>query len=74
LRSRPAADRFFPNKIDDLNGVYAQIADELASQYTIGYTSKNPRRDGAWRRIDVRVTRPNTAARTKRGYYAPTGR
>ena len=32
------------------------------------------RRDGAWRRIDVRVSRPNAAARTKRGYYAPTGR
>lgn len=65
---------FFPAKIDDLNSVYSQIADELASQYTIGYTSKNPRRDGAWRRIDVRVTRPNASARAKRGYYAPTGR
>ncbi len=65
---------FFPAKIEDLNGVYSQIADELASQYTIGYTSKNPRRDGAWRRIDVRVTRPNATARAKRGYYAPTGR
>ena len=65
---------FFPAKIEDLSGVYSQIADELASQYTIGYTSKNPRRDGAWRRIDARVTRPNAVARTKRGYYAPTGR
>jgi Ca-activated chloride channel homolog len=65
---------FFPGKIEDLNGVYTQIADELASQYTIGYTSKNPRRDGAFRRIDVRVTRPNATTRTKRGYYAPTGR
>jgi Ca-activated chloride channel homolog len=65
---------FFPAKIEDLNGVYSQIADELASQYTIGYTSKNPRRDGAWRRIDARVTRQNATARTKRGYYAPTGR
>ncbi|HET9195722.1 MAG TPA: VWA domain-containing protein [Vicinamibacterales bacterium] len=65
---------FFPGRIDDLDSVYAQIADELASQYTIGYASKNPRRDGAWRRIDVRVSRPNAAARTKRGYYAPTGR
>ncbi len=27
---------FFPAKIDDLNGVYAEIADELASQYTLG--------------------------------------
>jgi Ca-activated chloride channel homolog len=65
---------FFPAKIEDLTGVYSQIADELASQYTIGYISKNPRRDGAFRRIDVRVTRPNAAARTRRGYYAPTGR
>ena len=65
---------FFPAKIDDLSGVYSQIADELASQYTIGYTSRNPRRDGAWRRIDARVTRQNATARTKRGYYAPTGR
>lgn len=65
---------FFPAKIEDLEGVYTQISDELASQYTIGYTSKNPRRDGAWRRIDVRVSRQSAAARTKRGYYAPTGR
>jgi Ca-activated chloride channel family protein len=65
---------FFPAKVEDLNTVYSQIADELASQYTIGYTSKNPRRDGAFRRVDVRVTRPNAAARTKRGYYAPTRR
>ena len=65
---------FFPGRIEDLNGVYSQIADELASQYTIAYTSKNPRRDGAWRRIDVRVTRSNAGARAKRGYYAPTAR
>ena len=65
---------FFPARIEDLESVYSQISDELASQYTMGYTSKNPRRDGAWRRIDVRVTRPNVAARAKRGYYAPTSR
>ena len=65
---------FFPSKIDDLNGVYAQIADELASQYTLAYSSKNIRRDGAFRRIVVQIDRPNTAPRTKRGYYAPTSR
>ena len=65
---------FFPARIDDLAGVYSQIADELASQYTIGYTSKNPRRDGAWRRIIVQVTRPNLTPRAKRGYYGPTAR
>ena len=65
---------FFPARIEDLSGVYGQIADELASQYTLGYTSKNQRRDGAWRRIVVQVTRPSMTARTKRGYYAPTSR
>ncbi|HEY7191685.1 MAG TPA: VWA domain-containing protein [Vicinamibacterales bacterium] len=65
---------FFPAKIEDLTGVYAQIADELASQYTIGYTSGNQRRDGAWRRVVVQVSRPNITPRTKKGYYAPTPR
>jgi VWFA-related protein len=62
---------FFPDKIGDLNAVYGQIADELASQYTVGYTSKNPRVDGAFRRIVVQIARPNVTARTKRGYFAP---
>jgi Ca-activated chloride channel homolog len=65
---------FFPNQVSDLAGVYGQISDELSSQYTVGYTSKNGRRDGAWRRVVVRVNRPNTAARTKQGYFAPTAR
>jgi Ca-activated chloride channel family protein len=63
---------FFPARIEDLSGVYAQIADELSSQYTIGYTSKNNLRNGAWRRVVVQVTRPNATPRTKKGYYAPT--
>jgi len=63
---------FFPNQLADLNGVYGQIAEELSSQYIVGYTSRNPKRDGAWRRIVVRVNRPNTVARTKLGYFGPT--
>jgi VWFA-related protein len=65
---------FFPARIEDLTGVYAQIADELASQYTIGYASGNQRRDGAWRRLVVQVARANITPRTKKGYYAPTAR
>jgi Ca-activated chloride channel homolog len=63
---------FFPNQLSDLTNVYGQIADELSSQYTVGYTSKNPKRDGSWRRVVVRVARPNLTARTKLGYFAPT--
>ena len=63
---------FFPNQASDLNGIYGQISDELSSQYTLGYSSRNPRRDGSWRRIVVRVNRPSSIARTKQGYFAPT--
>jgi len=63
---------FFPSKIEDLNGVYNSIADELASQYSLAYTSRNTKRDGAWRRVVVQVAKPNVTPRTKKGYYAPT--
>jgi Ca-activated chloride channel family protein len=63
---------FFPNQISELTNVYGQISDELSSQYTVGYTSKNPKRDGAWRKVVVRVNRPNNTARTKLGYFGPT--
>ena len=63
---------FFPSQVTDLNGIYGQIADDLSSQYTVGYTSKNPKRDGAWRRVVVRTSHPGTIARTKLGYFAPT--
>ena len=64
---------FFPTSVGELPKIYEQISEELASQYSIGYTSKNPMRNGAWRKIEVRVTKPGLLARTRRGYYGPTG-
>jgi Ca-activated chloride channel family protein len=66
------ARSFFPNQLSELAGVYGQISDELSSQYTVGYTSRNPKRDGSWRRVVVRIARPSMTARTKMGYFAPT--
>ena len=72
LAQETGGKSYFPAKLEDLSSVYSQIADELASQYTVGYSSKNVKRDGAWRRVVVQVARPGLAPRTKRGYYAPT--
>jgi len=63
---------FFPKDVDDLPTIYQQISDELSSQYSLGYTSANPLRNGQWRRIIVRVSREGARARTKQGYYGPT--
>ena len=62
---------YFVDDVSQLPAIYSQIADELANQYSVGYVSKNPKRDGAWRKINVRVTRPNTSARAKAGYFGP---
>jgi Ca-activated chloride channel homolog len=62
---------FFPGEITELSSVYNLIAEELASQYALGYTSKNPKRDGAYRRVIVRVTdRPGMQTRTRSGYLS----
>ena len=62
---------FFPQRAEDLAGIYGVIADELASQYVLGYAATNTKRDGTWRRLVVQVGRQGTTARTKRGYFAP---
>ena len=61
---------FFPAQLEDLKDVYGQIADELSSQYSMGYASKNPppRRRLAPHRRAGRAAQH--VARTKRGYYA----
>lgn len=56
--------------VAQLPTIYQQVADELASQYFLGYVSKNLKRDGVWRRVLVRVERPNVVTRTKSGYFA----
>jgi len=63
---------FFTQNVEALKDVYGQLTDELSSQYPMGHSSRNAKRDGAFRRLVVQVSRPNVTARTKRGYYGPT--
>lgn len=63
---------YFPNSLSEMDSVYDRIAEELRTQYNLGYVSSNRRRDGKWRRIVVR-TREELQVRHKIGYYAPRG-
>ena len=63
---------FFPTSVHELPRIYEQISQELATLYSIAYSSKNPVRNGAWRRIVVRIGKPGMIARTRQGYYGPT--
>ena len=73
LATETGGRAYFVNDARELPKIYQAIWDELSSQYSIAYSSANPKRDGAWRRIQVRLVRPGTTARTKQGYYGPTG-
>lgn len=62
----------YPNNFGQLDNIYAEVAEELRNQYTIGYISSNSAKDGSYRRIDVRVLAPGVATVAARpGYYAP---
>ncbi len=75
LAQETGAEAFFPLDISELKGVYAAIARELASQYSIGYTPTNPRRDGRFRRIVVLIAgRPDLRPRARSGYTAEADR
>jgi len=72
LAQETGAQSFFPTDIGGLSGVYASIAQELASQYALGYISKNPVQDGRYRRLVVRIEdHPEASLRTRSGYLAP---
>jgi Ca-activated chloride channel homolog len=59
-------------EINDLAGVYKTISQELASQYALGYIPINRRRDGAYRRVSVRILdHVDAQPRTRAGYLAP---
>jgi len=54
-----------------LRDAFTTIVDELGHQYTLGYQPSNRARDGSWRAIEVKLSRPGLTARTRKGYRAP---
>jgi len=65
---------YFPGGAKDLDGVFDKIREELASRYSLGYLSSDPRTDGSWRGVDIKLLRKDLKGvklRTRSGYFAP---
>jgi Ca-activated chloride channel family protein len=61
----------YPNSFGQLDDIYAQVDEELRSQYTIGYISTNAIKDGSYRQINVKVDAHDAVVSARPGYYAP---
>ncbi|MEO7673554.1 MAG: VWA domain-containing protein [Pyrinomonadaceae bacterium] len=53
-----------------LRQTFKSIVEELGVQYTLGYEPSNLKKDGKWRAIELKVSRPNLTIRTRKGYNA----
>jgi Ca-activated chloride channel homolog len=54
-----------------MRNAFKNIVSELSIQYTLGYSPTSVKKDGKWRSIELRVSRPNLKIRTRKGYNAP---
>ena len=75
LAERTGGRAFFPDKKFDLNAAFAEIEQELRTQYLIAYSSTNKKRDGAYRKITIEITNPELRQqklelRHRPGYFA----
>ncbi|HEV7744133.1 MAG TPA: VWA domain-containing protein [Pyrinomonadaceae bacterium] len=74
LADRTGARSYQGDSSQDLTSAFANIAEELRRQYTLGYYPKSPAQAGQRRSIKVRVNQPNLAVRTRDSYiFNPNG-
>ncbi len=57
------------SQLDHVGSAFRKIAEDLSSQYSIGYYPKNLKHDQKFRQIEVRVQVPGFTARSREGYY-----
>jgi Ca-activated chloride channel homolog len=63
---------FFPFKVEELEDAFRQINQELRSQYSIAYESKNQKRDGSYRKIEIKIPDKDLKLNYRKGYFAPS--
>lgn len=75
ISDRTGGRAFFPTGTSELQAAFAQIDQELRSQYLIAYSPTNKMHDGSYRRIRMEVLNPDLRQSKaqllyRQGYYA----
>jgi len=67
-------EAFFPSSSRMIQEIFDKVAAQIHAQYSLGFTSSNARRDGKWRRLEVRLVgtgHEELKVQSRPGYYAP---
>jgi VWFA-related protein len=62
---------FFPYSMKEVEAAYDKILAQIRAQYSLGYSSTNQRTDGQWRKVEIKVKRPDARIQARKGYFAP---
>ena len=73
IATRTGGVFFEAKKKDNLDEIYAQIAEELRGQYLLTYTPDKPDLDGGYHKIALKAGKDDLQVSTREGYYAPGG-
>jgi Ca-activated chloride channel family protein len=74
LAAESGGEAFFPLSMKEIDAAYDKILAQIRAQYSLGFISSNTVRDGAWRKVEIKVRRPDLKdlrVQTRRGYFAP---
>ena len=77
LTDRTGGRAYFPRNEQDLRDAFAQIQDEMRSQYLVSYEPSNQNRDGSYRKIEVQLSNPTyqkdkIKLTYRQGYFSKT--
>jgi len=74
MAEETGGEAIFPQTMKEIELAYDRVVAGIRAQYTLGYVSTNSARDGRWRRVEVKVTRPGASrgrVLVRKGYFAP---
>lgn len=53
-----------------LDEIFRELQEEMRSQYSIGYAPANPKKDGSFRKLEIRASSKDFKVQARKGYYA----
>jgi Ca-activated chloride channel family protein len=55
----------------ELDAAFSSLADQLRTQFVLGFFSSNEKKDGTYRRLNIHIKKPGYIVKSRAGYYAP---